>query len=1370
MNKKLCKKGIALILAAVMILGCAPKFAHADGYDDTAPAYEVETKTPTQTEEENATETQTEAPTQASTEAPTEASTEAPVEEQPETPVEEPEKSTEAPAEETSEDKTEETEASTEASTEGSIESVAESTEESTMASTEDPTEESTEESAETPTEESTDYLMEESTEPSEETPTGPTEEEPTEPVAAEYSGEELTELDRIVPKTRAADNTVKANHGAVKIYNYDYDALVSRLTTKYPGIFKSVPVYSTSTHARIGTAGANCVLITNATNHRQNSNSGTTMKYLSGATRSTSNWGQCLGNFNSKEYFNVNGHRAYCFDITTSATAGSHVLSSSLSEAGINVQTGANVIELAQVAKMLTENDYTLIVQNASTFAKAVSIPAFTDPDRTWFSHGAVSISKNDVATLLRDTTADGLAFKRAMVQMLVWKKMNAISLSDWMYSFIADSGYYDKEGNWIPYDTPTLSGPIIGYAGIIDFDKMYQEGKEAWEEQKNSTTVDYEYQYELTVGVPFSVPTADVENVKKIVQANGNKIESSGTVTVNVTSSGVTLTATQPLTNWTEWLTTSESSNMIYSSKPYDPGHSGDPRYAGTGQFIVDVSEMKFMRARVKAEIPTGTVTITKSSANTTVTNGNSCYSLAGAKYGIYTDSACTTLAKDASGSNAILTTTANGSSNTLTINAGTYYIKEISPSPGYGLAAGTYPVTVTYNGNVSLSGSDSSIFKEPPLDDPAAIVIRKTAATAYSGADFDMSGAQYTIRYYAGQYTKDSLPSAPAAVWVIETKKVGNNYLAYLKDGFVIFGSPVYGTDASGNYIIPLGTLTIQETKAPAGFTIEGSTMQLANGNGSDATDGIALFNLVDQNSAATVISGNQADDTEEGIQILQKETVAAVDVKVVKTSDDGNVSGLSFTLSGTLLAGGTYSETKKTDANGKINFGKVPYGTYTMTENLTEEQAQIYLPNDPVSFTIDADTEDPYVVSFHNFVPEIETDAADTESGLNHIKADEKASVIDVVTYRNLIPGREYVVKGELYDKETGRSIGVTTETAFTPEKADGTVEVVFEFDATEHAGKALVAFEQLYYAGTRFAAHEDIDDDRQTIYVPEITTDAKDDATGTHEGRCVEKVTITDIVTYAGLEPGKEYTVKGILMDKASGNALLVDGKEVTSEKTFTPEAVNGTVEISFTFDSTALNGKTIVVFETLYYEGMEVAVHADINDENQAVVFPSIATKASDSGNGSSTLSGSRIRDKISYSGLTPGAKYVIVTRVYDKNAKNLLSVKKESDFTPEKASGATTVVIDVDTSSLEMHSLVVFEEIYLVTKDGRVLVAAHKDPNDKAQTLYVPGLLPKTGDESRLIVWGLMAASSLVGVFFILKKLAGKKKKGDVD
>ena len=360
--------------------------------------------------------------------------------------------------------------------------------------------------------------------------------------------------------------------------------------------------------------------------------------------------------------------------------------------------------------------------------------------------------------------------------------------------------------------------------------------------------------------------------------------------------------------------------------------------------------------------------------------------------------------------------------------------------------------------------------------------------------------------------------------------------------------------------------------------------------------------------------------------------------------------------------------------------------------------------------------------------------------------------------------------QYVVKGELYDKESGESIGVTAEATFTPEEADGTVEIVFEFDASELGGKTLVAFETLYFEDVQIGVHADIDDERQTIYVPEITTDAKNDETGTHEGTIGKSITITDVVTYTNLVPGKEYTVKGVLMDKATNKPLLVNGKEVTAEKTFTPEEADGTVELAFTFDSSALNGKTVVVFETVYYEGVEVAVHADINDENQAVVFPGIATKASDSENGSSTLSGNRIRDIITYTGLTPGAKYVIVTQIYDKNGRALLGVKRENDFTPDKAAGTTTVMIDVDTSTLEMHHLVVFEEIYLVTEDGRVLVAVHKDPNDKAQTLYVPGPLPQTGDESRLAVWGLITVASSAGVLFISKKIAGSKKEDEVE
>ncbi len=100
------------------------------------------------------------------------------------------------------------------------------------------------------------------------------------------------------------------------------------------------------------------------------------------------------------------------------------------------------------------------------------------------------------------------------------------------------------------------------------------------------------------------------------------------------------------------------------------------------------------------------------------------------------------------------------------------------------------------------------------------------------------------------------------------------------------------------------------------------------------------------------------------------------------------------------------------------------------------------------------------------------------------------------------------------------------------------------------------------------------------------------------------------ITIDDVVSYKHLTAGKEYTIKGVLMDKSTGKQFLVGGKEVCSEVTFTPETADGEVTVSFTFDGSVITQDTeIVVFETLYHEGTEIAVHADIEDENQTVTI-----------------------------------------------------------------------------------------------------------------------------------------------------------------
>lgn len=142
-------------------------------------------------------------------------------------------------------------------------------------------------------------------------------------------------------------------------------------------------------------------------------------------------------------------------------------------------------------------------------------------------------------------------------------------------------------------------------------------------------------------------------------------------------------------------------------------------------------------------------------------------------------------------------------------------------------------------------------------------------------------------------------------------------------------------------------------------------------------------------------------------------------------------------------------------------------------------------------------------------------------------------------------------------------------------------------------------------------------------------IPEIKTHAAVD--GDKEVCATEVFTLTDTVSYSHLIPGKEYVLKGTLMDKNTGKAFTENGEAVTAETVFTPETPNGTVTVSFTFDSRLIKENTsLVVFETLYKDGKELAVHADIEDEDQTVkvTVPEIGTKATVNGEKSAAAKG----------------------------------------------------------------------------------------------------------------------------------------------
>ena len=249
---------------------------------------------------------------------------------------------------------------------------------------------------------------------------------------------------------------------------------------------------------------------------------------------------------------------------------------------------------------------------------------------------------------------------------------------------------------------------------------------------------------------------------------------------------------------------------------------------------------------------------------------------------------------------------------------------------------------------------------------------------------------------------------------------------------------------------------------------------------------------------------------------------------------------------------------------------------------------------------------------------------------------------------------------------------------------------------------------------------------------QTIYIPEIGTIALDKETGTHNSNPDSKVTIADTVTYKGLIPGKEYTVKGTLMDKSAGKELLADGKPVTAEKTFTAEKSDGSVELTFTFDGRVLAGKTVVAFERLYYEDKEVGSHTDIEDEDQSIRFPVIGTMAKDSSTKDHIASAGKVTliDTVSYKNLLSGQKYILKGVLMDKETgKELLlndkAVTAEKEFTPKEANGAVDLKYTFDASMLAGRQVVVYEELYINDK----LIGEHKDINDEGQTVTIPQL-----------------------------------------
>ena len=439
-----------------------------------------------------------------------------------------------------------------------------------------------------------------------------------------------------------------------------------------------------------------------------------------------------------------------------------------------------------------------------------------------------------------------------------------------------------------------------------------------------------------------------------------------------------------------------------------------------------------------------------------------------------------------------------------------------------------------------------------------------------------------------------------------------------------------------------------------------------------------------------------------------------------------------------------------ETKITDPDDER--GALPYDEYTLEELPCDANAGYQLIKKDFTVSRDNTFNADNTVNLGTLTDQdvsITTQAYDKADGDQEVVAEPDVTVIDKISCDNLQKGTEYIINGTLMDKATGKPYvdaagnEVHGSVTFTAKSQEQDAYVEFSFDGSNLTDSTeLVVFEDLATTDNPdriLADHKELSDQGQTVTVkpPVIGTIATD---GIDNDKQVVKDTemiVTDTVAYYGLTPGKQYMLKGELMDKATG-AVLKDaaGNPVTAEKQFTPNATAGTVEIQFTFDGSNLKkDQNLVAFEHVLTKDKEIATHAEINDIPQTVtvISPELATTAIDGIDGDKNVvkdPEAEVTDTVEYKGLVTGKEYKITGTIMDKATGNPYidpstgkEITGETTFTPDDTYGTVDVKFAFDASQLDENSqLVVFEKI---SRNGEE-IGGHEDIDDEAQAVSI--------------------------------------------
>ena len=807
--------------------------------------------------------------------------------------------------------------------------------------------------------------------------------------------------------------------------------------------------------------------------------------------------------------------------------------------------------------------------------------------------------------------------------------------------------------------------------------------------------------------------------------------------------------------------------------------------------------------------AKLAVGNAKLQKTSTNANITDGNGIYSIAGATYGVYSDKDCTKQL-------ATLTTDTSGNTEAVEVRASTVYIKELSAPAGFKIDKTIYSLSVEAGKTATLKVSDT-----PKVTDTLIELFKIDMETQKSNpqGNASLEGAEFTWNFYAGYYNKDNLPAKATRTWITKTiaekdRDGAIHYITRLADKYKVSGDSFYTQD--GKNVLPLGTLTVEETKSPSGYLLEGAYMQ-ADGS-EEQIKGMYLTQITEDGDLAVLSGSNQyhvSDKVIRGGVKIQKRDLETKDTKAQggATLKDTAFEIISLNENAVLVEGKLYKKnevlmTIHTDIEGIASTSPdlLPYGKYRLSEQKPPE-GYLISGAKPIDFEI---TENGKIVdltdeahSIYNQIKRGDIEGVKIGAGSHKRLADVPFRITSKTTGESHVvvtdDNGQFSTASAWASHKHNTNAGKTSEDGVwfgtsEPDDSKGALlydtYIIEELRCESNKGfKLIPPFEIVISRNKVVVDLGTLTDEYEKEITIHTTATSKDGEKTILAGK---DVTIIDTVELDGLIKGTKYQLKGWQMLKEENAELIINNKRVENDYTFVADDEAMKVEIVYTFNASALGGKNLVTFEELYdlsnsEEPVKVAEHKDIEDDGQTVLITEriikIHTIATDKDGKKEIEAGKDVTivDTVKLEGLEVGTKYQLVgwQMLKEENAELIINDKRiENDyiFTADSETMEVKIGFTFDASTLGGKQLVTFEELYdLSNPDKPIKVTEHHDIEDDGQTVTIKEVpetptpeepekpttpdtptktdSPKTGDNTNILAFAIMMFVSAGGL-----------------